>query len=70
MLGLITDNIGGIKMFEISKIYIRALTGITGITLIGLYTVHMKIAEPNVLLTCIAGICACVALDKMTDPAR
>lgn len=51
-------------MFEISKIYIRSLTGIAGISAIALYTVHTGAAEPNVLLASITGIVACVGLDR------
>ena len=51
-------------MYEISKIYIRSIVAITGITSTMIYSVHVGSPDPNMLLAGIAGIVACTALDK------
>lgn len=51
-------------MFEISKIYIRSIVAITGITSIMLYSINLGPPDPNVMLAGIAAIVACVVLDK------
>lgn len=51
-------------MFEISKIYIRSIFAITGLTSVMLYSVHTGTPDPNVVLAGIAGVVACTALDK------
>lgn len=49
---------------EISKIYIRSIVAVTGITATMLYSVHVGSPETDVMLAGIAGIVACVMLDK------
>jgi len=51
-------------MFEISKIYIRSIIAITGLTSVMLYSIHIGEPDTNVMLAGITAIVACVVLDK------
>ena len=51
-------------MFEISKIYVRSITAITGLTTVLLYNLYSGNADTNVMLAGITAIVACVILDK------
>ena len=47
-------------MFEISKVYIRSIIAITGLTSVMLYSIHLGNPDTNVMLAGIAAIVACV----------
>ena len=51
-------------MFEISKVYIRSIVAIAGLTFVMLYSIHLGNPDTNVMLAGIAAIVACVVLDK------
>ena len=51
-------------MFEISKIYIRSLTAITGIVAVLLYAIHTGNSDTDIILGGFASVIACVLLDK------
>ena len=51
---------------EISKIYIRSIVAIAGITSTMMYSVYAGSPDTNVMLAGIAGVVACVMLDKET----
>ena len=51
-------------MFEISKVYIRSIVAITGLTVVLCYNIYAGTPETNVMLAGIAAIVACVVLDK------
>ena len=51
-------------MFEISKVYIRSIVAITGLTVVMVYSVYTGIPDSTVMLAGIAGVVACCAIDK------
>ena len=51
-------------MYEISKIYIRSLTAITGITAVLIYAIHTGNSDTDIILGGFAAVIACVLLDK------
>ena len=51
-------------MSEVSKVYIRSLVAITGLTITMVYSLYTGNNDTNVMLAGLAAIVACTALDK------
>ena len=51
-------------MYEISKVYIRSIVAITGLTAALIYSVYAGTPDTNVQLAEVAGIVACCVFDK------